>query len=113
MRATITYETLVTDRPTSADILVAIAKVAAMDWIDPASEAIYWDCQLYDANGIRMGDGCAHTAAEAMALAWLCCWAPDALMDGWVQPGEVPFEIPDGWQFELTPPKRGIPACYE
>ena len=46
-----------TDRPTSADILVAIAKVAAMDWIDPASEAIYWDCQLYDANGFRMGDG--------------------------------------------------------
>ena len=31
-----------TDRPTSADILVAIAKVAATDWIDPTFEPIYW-----------------------------------------------------------------------
>jgi hypothetical protein len=99
-----------TDRPTSADILVAITKVAARDWIDPAIEPIYWDCQLYDANGSRAGDGCGHTAAEAMALAWLCCWAPDALMDSWVEPGGVPFEIPDSWHFELTPPKLGSAA---
>jgi hypothetical protein len=56
-------------------------------------DPIYWDCQLYDANGTRMGDGCAHTAAEAMALAWLCCWTPDALVDRWVGPDAVPFEI--------------------
>jgi len=101
-----------TDRPTSADILVAIAKVAATDWIDPAFESSYWDCQLYDANGTRMGDGCAHTAAEAMALAWLCCWAPDALIDGWVEPSDVPSEIPDSWHFELTPPWRGSQPAF-
>jgi hypothetical protein len=99
-----------TGRPTSADILVAIAKVAANDWIDPTFEPIYWYCQLYNVDGTRTGDGCAHTAAEAMALAWLCCWAPDALMDSWVEPGGVPFEIPDSWHFELTPPKLGSAA---
>jgi hypothetical protein len=94
------------DRPTSADIVVTIGKVAATDWIDPAVEPIYWDCQLYDSNGDWAGEGCGHTAAEAMALAWLHFWAPDALIKGWVEPGEVPFEIPNSWHFKLTPPWR-------
>jgi hypothetical protein len=95
-----------TDRPSSAELLVTIGKVAAGDWIDPAIAPIHWGCQLYDPNGCWAGEGCGHTAAEAMALAWLHVWAPDALVEGWVEPGEVPFEIPDKWLFELTPPWR-------
>jgi hypothetical protein len=40
----------------------------------------------------------------ATALAWLHAWAPDALVEAYVEPGSVPFEIPVGWRFELTPP---------
>jgi len=39
------------------------------------------DRQLYDSNGHWAGEGCGHTAAEAMALAWLHVWAPDALIE--------------------------------
>jgi hypothetical protein len=95
-----------TDRPSSAELLVAIGKVAAGDWIDPATAPIHWDCQLYDSNDYWAGEGCGHTAAEAMALAWLHAWAPDALIKGRAEPGEVQFEIPDTWRFDLTPPWR-------
>jgi hypothetical protein len=37
-----------------------------------------------------------------MALAWLHYWAPDALIEGYVEPGSVPLDIPDGWRFRLT-----------
>ena len=46
----------------------------------------------------------AVVAAEAMALAWLNTWAPDALCEGYVEPGTVPFDVPDGFVFKLTPP---------
>lgn len=44
-----------TDRPSSAELLVAIGKAAAGDWIVPAIAPIHWDCQLYDPNGDRGG----------------------------------------------------------
>jgi hypothetical protein len=52
-----------------------------------------WLCELYDSAGQRISDGNGHTAAEAMALAWIAAWAPDALIDGRVEPGAVPFEL--------------------
>ena len=90
-------------KPSPADILVAIGKIAAGDWIDPCYAPPHWYCVLYDEHGQRHCDGNAYTAAEAMALAWIGVWAPDALIEGRVEPGEVPFHVPDGWRFELTP----------
>jgi hypothetical protein len=86
--------------PSSADIIIAIAKAEAGDWIDPSKAPV----KLFDPDGVRSGDGNAYTANEAMALAWLHCWAPDALIDARVEPGSAPFHVPDGWYFELTPP---------
>ena len=91
-------------KPTPADIIVAIAKAESGDWINPSDEPINWFCELYDPDGKPAGNGSAHTAAQAMAMAWLCAWAPDALITAYVELGSVPFEIPDGWDFKLTPP---------
>jgi hypothetical protein len=94
-----------TMKPTPADILIAIAKAELGDWIDPSELPLNWSCELYSPEG-HVFNGNAHTAPEAMALAWLHAWAPDALINGYVEPGTVPFEIPFGWRFELTPPWR-------
>lgn len=91
-------------KPTPADILVAIAKAESGDWIDPLQEPIHWYCELYDGAGQPAGNGCGHSAAEAAAMAWLHRWAPGALADAYVEEGSVPFDVPDGWRFELTPP---------
>jgi hypothetical protein len=98
-------------KPASADILAAIAKAELGDWIDPTVVPVRWHCDLYDADGQRVGDGDGHTATEAMALAWLCVWAPDALINARVEPGAVPYDIPDGWRFELAPPWQSKPDC--
>jgi hypothetical protein len=95
-------------RPTPADILIAIAKAELGDWIDPSEVPLNWACDLYSPEGHRF-DGNADTPAIAMALAWLHAWAPDALITGYVEPGTVPFAIPDDWRFELTPPWRSKP----
>src|SRR5271166_1043171 len=63
-------------KPSPADILVAIGKIAAGDWIDPCYAPPHWYCVLYDEHGKRACDGNAYTAAEAMALAWIGWWAP-------------------------------------
>ena len=47
-------------------------------------------------------EGQAETAGEAMALAWIHAHAPDALIDAHVELGAVPYNVPDGWRFELT-----------
>jgi hypothetical protein len=91
-------------RPTAADIMTAIAKAESGDWIDPSEEPINWYAELRNPEGTWFWNGNGHTAAEAMALAWLHAWAPDALIDAYVEVGSVPFEIPDGWVFRLTPP---------
>jgi len=91
-------------KPTAADILIAIGKAESGDWIDPTDVPFRWSCELYDPAGKRVGDGDAHTPQGAMALAWLCAWAPDALGNAHVEVGSVPFSIPDGWRFELAPP---------
>jgi len=93
-----------TMKPTAADILIAIGKAEGGGWIDPTDAPFRWSCELYDPAGKRVGDGDAHTPQEAMALAWLCAWAPDALLNAHVEVGPVPFKVPDGWRFELTPP---------
>jgi hypothetical protein len=91
-------------KPTPADIMTAIAKAEAGDWIDTLYEPIHWHCELYAPDGKLYGNGSAHTAAQAMAMAWLAAWAPDALIDAYVEIGSVPFVVPDGYRFELTPP---------
>src|SRR6516164_3525307 len=83
--------------------VIAIGKVQAGDWIDPTDEPAAWWCRLYDPAGQCVGDGDARTAGEAMALAWIAARAPDALHRGRVEIGEVPYEVPDGWRFEVTP----------
>ena len=93
-----------TMKPTAADILIAIGKAEGGGWIDPTDAPFRWSCELYDPAGKRVGDGDAHTPQGAMALAWLCAWAPDALGNAHVEVGSVPFSIPDGWRFELAPP---------
>jgi len=80
-------------KPSPADILIAIAKAELGDWVEPLNAPLRWSCELYDPDGQRAGDGDADTAAEAMALAWLCCWAPDALIDAHVEPGSVPLNV--------------------
>jgi hypothetical protein len=92
-------------KPTPADILAAIAKAELGDWIDPSEVPLNWLAELHSPKG-RVYNGNADTPEEAMALAWLSVWAPDALINGYVKPGSVPFEIPAGWRFELTPPWR-------
>ena len=91
-------------KPSCGDIIVAIAKAERGDWIDPSKVPINWQCILFDPDGVRSGDGNAYTANEAMALAWLHCWAPGALIAARVERDSVPFHVPDGWYFELTPP---------
>jgi len=63
-------------KPTAADILIAIGKAEGGGWIDPTDAPFRWSCELYDPAGERVGDGV----------------------------GPVPFKVPDGWRFELTPP---------
>ena len=96
-------------KPTAADIAIVIGKIEAGDWLDPSEEPISWSCVLYDPDGERVGDGDAHTAREAMAPAWVHTHAPDALIISHVSPGEVPYDVPDGWRFELTRPWRRTP----
>ena len=100
-------------KPTAADIAIVIGKIEAGDWLDPSEEPISWSCVLYDPEGKRAGDGDAHTAREAMALAWVHAHAPDALIINHVTFGEVPYDVPDGWCFELTPPWQRIPQCWQ
>jgi hypothetical protein len=66
-------------KPTPADILIAIAKAELGDWFDPLDVPLNWSCELHSPDG-HVYNGNAHTAAEAMALAWLHAWAPDALI---------------------------------
>ena len=91
-------------KPTPADILTAIELAERGGWIDPPEVPIRWSCELYDSDGRPVGNGDGHAPGEAMALAWLHVWAPNALIDERVEPGSVPLDVPDGWRFELTPP---------
>jgi hypothetical protein len=59
--------------------VVALGKAAAGDYLDPARAPICWACQVYSPDGVAAGNGNAPTAGEAMALAWIHVWAPDAL----------------------------------
>ena len=95
---------LVEKKPTRADILTAISKAQTGDWLDPCEKPAQWTCTLYNPEGKRVGNGNARTAKVAMGLAWLCAWAPDALIEAYVEPNTIPLDVPDGWRFELTPP---------
>lgn len=89
-------------KPTATDIAAAIARAEKGGWIDPCEVPLNWLCELYDPEGRRVGNGNGVTAPEAMAMAWLHVWAPDALIDTRVEPGSVPLEVPAGWYFELA-----------
>jgi hypothetical protein len=92
-------------KPTATDIMLAIEAIEIGDWIDPGGfPNIFWTCDLFTPDGKRVMDGVAETASQAVAMAWVNAHAPDALTEGYVPPGEVPFVVPDGWWFELTPP---------
>ena len=91
-------------KPAPADIRRAIDMARLGTWIDPTDVPVRWNCFLFDPEGARAGDGDGRTGEDAMALAWLHCWAPDALVDAYVEDGTVPLEVPDGWRFELLPP---------
>jgi hypothetical protein len=91
-------------KPSPADIAAAIELVEAGEWIDPARLAsTYWRCELYAPENKRVADGVADTAGEAMGLAWIAARWTDALINQCVPPG-IPYEVPEGWRFELTPP---------
>lgn len=89
-------------KPSSTDIAAAIELAEQGGWIDPAGVPLNWLCTLYDPEGQRAGDGNGLTRQEAMAMAWLCAWAPGALADAYVEPGSVPMDVPAGWRFELA-----------
>ena len=89
-------------RPSTADIAATIERAEKGGWIDPTDVPLNWFCELYDPEGQRAGNGNGLTSREAMALAWLHVWAPDALIDAYVKPGSVPMEVPAGWIFELA-----------
>jgi len=100
--------------PTPADILATIAELeAGHPYIDPLINPIYWHCFLYDPEGRLVSDGCAESAAAAMAMAWIIGWAPDAFCDlgcdGVDDFSDVPLIVPPGWRFELTPPALHAP----
>jgi hypothetical protein len=96
-------------KPTPTDIVTAIEMVEADEWIDPTGLApTFWGCELRDPQGRQVGDGQADTPGLAMAMAWLCCQSPDALIDSEVL-DDVPLVVPDGWHFELTPPVELTP----
>jgi hypothetical protein len=93
-------------KPTAFDIIHAIETVHRRDWIDPVDYPDdCWACNVYDANGVRIGDGHGFSAGEAMGLAWICVWYPDALIHGCIPHNDVvPYDVPDSWRFELVPP---------
>jgi hypothetical protein len=91
-------------RPTPADIAAAIEIIEAGEWIDPEGLApTYWSCELYNPENKCVGNGIADTPGVAMAMAWIHVWWPDALIDCYV-PAGMPWNVPEGWRFELTPP---------
>jgi hypothetical protein len=46
----------------------------------------------------------------AMAMAWVGAFAPDGIVNAYVELGTVPYNVPDdGWRFELTPPLGSAP----
>jgi hypothetical protein len=92
-------------KPTADDIKLAIANIQAHNWIDTLFVPFYWDCVMYDPQGQKAGEGCAHCASQAMAGAWLHLQAPDALIDCAIEDCDVELDVPNGWRFECTPPK--------
>ena len=88
--------------PSPADIAVAIGKVQADDWIDPLETPLNWLCLLYDSEGFEIGNGNAHTRPEAMALAWIACCSPDALIDGYVEQTGLMLSASYGYSFAVA-----------
>ena len=99
-------------KPSPGDIQAAIIAAEDETWIDPSDPALagrYWGCEITDPDGYSLGQGDALTPGMAMGLAWLHLWAPDALIAAYVEPGTVPFTVPDGFRFTLTPPGQEQP----
>jgi hypothetical protein len=93
-------------KPTPEDIRTAVILVEDGGWLNPDQEPFYWSCELHAPDPLSRPfpfDGCGRTAAQAMAMAWIHAWCPDALIDGEIL-DDMPYEVPDDWRFELTPP---------
>ena len=92
-------------RPTATDIRAAIESIEAGDApIDPSRDPVSWACNLYDLDGRLVGDGNGDTPGEAMAIAWIAVWAPDALVADGEGLDDVPLSTLPSWRFELMPP---------
>jgi hypothetical protein len=64
------------NKPTPDDIRAAIASAETGNCLDPTVTPVCWHCDLFDDAGVRVCGGDGHTAAEVIAMAWLCAWAP-------------------------------------
>jgi hypothetical protein len=96
-------------KPTANDIAAAVGIIEADECIDSYLAPIYWSCDLYTPENCLASNGMGDTPGAAMALAWIHLWWPDGIIDCYVPPGEVPWPVPDGWRFELTPPVEIAP----
>jgi hypothetical protein len=101
-------------KPSTVDILAAIGVAVSGDWPDPGNwfGDPLWGCLLYDAADKCVGDGDGRSAGKALAFAWLSVWAPDGLWKAEINPGSVPFNIPNDGRFELMPPGWDEEDCY-
>jgi hypothetical protein len=96
-------------KPTPTDIADAIAKCEAGP--DPVSGE-YEFLDYRDAGsqeGKRVCDGFDDTAGAAMAMGWVGAHALDGIINQHVELGTVPYNVPEGWRFELTPPQGSVP----
>jgi hypothetical protein len=104
-------------KPTPTDIADAIAKCEAgpdpvsgeYEFLDYRDAGSHWFCVLYDPEGKRVCDGFDDTTGAAMAMAWVGAHAPDGIINQHVELGTVPYNVPEGWRFELTPPQKSVP----
>jgi hypothetical protein len=103
-RSLFSHRTYKLSRLSASDIAAAIELAEAGERIDPIRPTS-WVCELYDPENVRVGNGIADTRGIAMALAWICAWRSDGSSP--VPPG-MPWDVPEGWRFEFTPPgERG------
>jgi hypothetical protein len=106
-------------RPSPNDIAEMIALINAgpdkeFRWLFPdipePANAFWW-CRLYDPEGHALSvDGVGYTPEQAMAYAWIHAIVEEPFLGEVDLSVVVPHIVPDGWRFELTPPKGDAPV---
>jgi hypothetical protein len=106
----------ISTKPSVHAVAIAIERAETGAWLEDFADGtdlrLDWFCLLYNPDGAIAGNGNAYEPELAMAYAWLHVHAPDALIDGEVELGAVPYLVPDGWRFELFPPGTALPASF-